>query len=223
MELLIFGYAGAPVLVFPTSMARFYEFEDRGMVGELHDRLEYGHLQLYCVDSVDSESWYNYGASAWWKGERQSQYDRYLTDEVIPLINNKNGNGFLITTGASFGAYQAVNFAFRHPDMTRKVVAMSGRYNMHAYTGETSELNVYYNSPLDYIGGVGWDNGSYVYNLQRQEIYLTVGEYDLWVCKNETYQLNHLLNMKGIGNRVDVWSGSEHDWPLWRWQITNYL
>jgi len=30
MELLIFGHAGARVLVFPTSMGRFFEWEDRG-------------------------------------------------------------------------------------------------------------------------------------------------------------------------------------------------
>ena len=33
--MLVFGHAGAPVLVFPTSQGRFYEFEDRGMVDVL--------------------------------------------------------------------------------------------------------------------------------------------------------------------------------------------
>ena len=35
MELLVFGHAGARVVVFPTSMGRFFEWEDRGMVGAL--------------------------------------------------------------------------------------------------------------------------------------------------------------------------------------------
>src|SRR5690349_17010619 len=58
MELLIFGHAGARVLVFPTSLGKYYEWEDRGMIGVLHEHLERGWLQLYCVDSVDAESWY---------------------------------------------------------------------------------------------------------------------------------------------------------------------
>ena len=62
MELLIFGHAGARVLVFPTSKGRFYEWEDRGMMGALGEHLEQGWVQLYCVDSVDEESWY-----AFWK------------------------------------------------------------------------------------------------------------------------------------------------------------
>src|ERR1700719_596773 len=39
MELLVFGHAGLPVLVFPTSGGRFYEFEDRGMVGALGGKI----------------------------------------------------------------------------------------------------------------------------------------------------------------------------------------
>ncbi len=58
MELLIFGHAGARVLVFPTSQGRFYEWEDRGMTSALGEHLERGWIQLCCVDSVDAESWY---------------------------------------------------------------------------------------------------------------------------------------------------------------------
>jgi hypothetical protein len=35
MELLIFGHAGAPYLVFPSSMGTFHEYEDSGMIGAL--------------------------------------------------------------------------------------------------------------------------------------------------------------------------------------------
>ena len=31
MELLVFGHTGARVLVFPTSMGRFFQWEDSGM------------------------------------------------------------------------------------------------------------------------------------------------------------------------------------------------
>ncbi len=33
MELLVFGHGGPPVMVFPSSMGAFFEYEDRGMVG----------------------------------------------------------------------------------------------------------------------------------------------------------------------------------------------
>ena len=57
MDLLIFGHAGARALVFPSSMGKFFEWEDQGMITALGEHLERGWIQLYCVDSVDSESW----------------------------------------------------------------------------------------------------------------------------------------------------------------------
>src|SRR3954447_23767477 len=105
MELLICGHAGARLIVFPTSMGRFFEWEDRGMMGTLGEHLEKGWLQCFCVDSVDAESWYakwkHPGDRAW----RHVQYENYLVDEVLPFTAHRNSSPFLITTGASFGAY----------------------------------------------------------------------------------------------------------------------
>lgn len=112
MELLIFGHAGARVLVFPTSMGRFYEYEDRGMVANLTDHLENGWLQLYCVDSIDGESFYNNWAHPADKIRRHVQYEDYILHEVLPLSQSKNPNPFLIAHGCSFGAYHAVNMPF---------------------------------------------------------------------------------------------------------------
>jgi esterase/lipase superfamily enzyme len=46
MELLVFGHAGSRVLVFPTSMGRFYEFEDRGLAAFLPGLHDETSLQL---------------------------------------------------------------------------------------------------------------------------------------------------------------------------------
>lgn len=52
MELLIFGHSGAKVLMFPTRDGRFFEYEELGLVGSLADKLEAGHLQLYCIEGA---------------------------------------------------------------------------------------------------------------------------------------------------------------------------
>ena len=98
MELLVFGHGGARVLVFPTSRGRFYEWEDRGMFGPhgLGHHIAQGWLQVYCVDSVDAESWYNYAAHPGHRGWRQTQYLNYVAGEVLPFTQVKNGNPFLI-------------------------------------------------------------------------------------------------------------------------------
>ena len=56
MEMLVFGHGGARLMAFPTSMGRFFDWEDRGLVSALGDHLDRGWLQLFCVDSVDNES-----------------------------------------------------------------------------------------------------------------------------------------------------------------------
>src|SRR5712691_10953059 len=104
MELLVFGQGGAPVLVFPTSMGRFYQWEEFGMVQALSQYLKQGWIQLFCVDSVDSESWYNHSVPVAVRGARHNQYERYLLDEVLPFIKNQNATPYLIAAGCSFGA-----------------------------------------------------------------------------------------------------------------------
>src|SRR5580704_9340460 len=130
MELLVFGRAGARVLAFPSSCGRFFDWEDRGLVGSLGEHLDRGWIQLICVDSVDRESWYAYrqppGQRAW----RHAQYDQYLSAEVVPFSLQLNHNQFLISTGASFGGYHAVNFGLRHPDQVGRILGMSGIYDI---------------------------------------------------------------------------------------------
>ncbi len=90
MELLIFGHAGLPVLVFPTSGGRFFDFEDRGMVAACAGKIDAGQLQLICVDSVDAESWYNRTHAPRWRIARHLRYEEYLLHELLPLIRQRN-------------------------------------------------------------------------------------------------------------------------------------
>ena len=49
MELLVFGHAGARVLVFPTRTGRFFDYENWGLVESIRHKIENGWLQLFCV------------------------------------------------------------------------------------------------------------------------------------------------------------------------------
>jgi esterase/lipase superfamily enzyme len=91
MELLVFGHGGFPVLVFPTSYGRFYEYEDRGMPGAAAPKIERGELTLICVDSVDGESWYNRSAHPADRLHRQNAYDAYLALEIYPFARDWRG------------------------------------------------------------------------------------------------------------------------------------
>jgi esterase/lipase superfamily enzyme len=219
MELLIFGHAGARVLAFPTSLGKFYEWEDRGMIGALGEHLERGWIQLYCVDSVDAESWYAWGKHPGARAWRHIQYDRYLCDEVLPLSRSKNGNPYLVTTGASFGAYHAMNFALRHPDLTGRVIAMSGMFNVERWLGGYRDENVYYNCPCLYLPNES-DEGRLTL-LRRLDIILAAGREDPNIDNNRWFSSQ--LWGKGIGNALREWDGWAHDWPWWTQMIRLYI
>jgi esterase/lipase superfamily enzyme len=219
MELLIFGWGGARMLVFPTSKGKYYEWEDRGMMGALWEHLERGWLQLYCVDSVDAESWY-----AWWKhpGDRawrHAQYDNYLVHEVLPLSNYLNSNPFLITTGASFGAYHALNFALRHPHLVGRTIGLSGIYDIRRWTDGYQNDTIYFNNPIDFIGNEhDWGR---LEALRRMDIILVTGKDD--PLRASTEQLSGALWGKSIGNALRLWDGWAHDWPWWHQMIRLYV
>src|ERR671931_1475225 len=118
MEVLVFGHAGTPVLVSPTSGGRFFDFEDRGMIRALSAKIENGDLHLFCADSVDAESWYNKSVHPRQRVLRHLQYERYLLHELIPFLRWENHSAQLVLAGCSFGGYHAVNFALKHPDIT---------------------------------------------------------------------------------------------------------
>ena len=62
MEYKRYGFAGRPVVVFPTSQGTFYQFEDQGGVSALAEFIDTGRIQLFCIDGIDSESFFNKGA-----------------------------------------------------------------------------------------------------------------------------------------------------------------
>ncbi len=219
MELLVFGHAGARVLIFPTSMGRFFQWEDTGMIAELSEHLEQGWLQIFCVDSVDEESWYAKGRPPAERALRHIQYDRYLRDEVLPFTASKNGNPFLITTGTSFGAYHAVNFAFRYPHLVGRTIGLSGLYDVKQFTDGYSDENVYFNSPYDFIQNE--HDPARLEALHRLDIIFAIGRDDSSCHSNES--MSSILWEKNIWHALRIWDGWAHDWPWWKQMIRLYI
>jgi len=219
MELLIFGYAGARLLVFPTSLGRFFEWEDRGMIAALGDQLENGSLQMICVDSIDADSWYARWKRPGDRAARHIQYENYLLDEVLPLSRKVNANPFFMTTGASFGAYHAVNFALRHPELVGRTIGLSGVYDISQWTDGYHDDNIYFNNPMAYIANENdWGR---LESLRRMDIIIVSGADD--PLRNSSEDLSTILWDKGIGNAMRIWDGWAHDWPWWRQMIVHYI
>jgi len=220
MELLVFGHSGLPVLVFPTSGGRFFEFEDRGMIGALAGKIDAGQLQVYCVDSVDMESWYNKQVPPRWRIARQVQYDDYLIHEVVPLVRLKNQNPKFATLGCSFGGFHAVNTALKHPDVFTGFLSMSGAWDMRNFLRGYYDQDVYFNQPFDYLPNLG--DSWFLDRYRRSSYVLATGWDDQCLAQNQ--RLDGIFNAKGIPHKLFVWdSYNSHDWPTWQRMLDHYL
>lgn len=219
MELLLFGHAGLPAIVFPTSCGRFFEFEDRGMVGAVAGKIEAGDLQLFCVDSVDGESWYNRHVSPRWRIARQVQYEGYVMSEVLPLVRGKNSNPKLIALGCSFGGYHAANVALRHPDLFTGFLSMSGAFDQSGFLRGYYDDDCYFHLPTHFMPNV---HESDLERFRRNTYVLATGVHDM--CWNENEILARILRDRGIPVRLDVWGDNAgHDWPWWQRMLATYV
>lgn len=223
MELLVFGHAGLPVLVFPTSGGRFYDFEDRGMVAAVAGKIDAGEWQLCCVDSVDRESWYNRQIAPQERIARHTAYEDYLLNEVVPLIRQKNPreksrDARLTAMGCSFGGYHAVNIALRHPDIFSGFFSMSGAFELAGFLDGYSGEDSYFHLPTHYLPNL---NDPWYLERMRGNTYLLATGWDDQ-CLVQNQNLDRILNEKGIPHKFHVWDmPNSHDWPAWQRMIQN--
>ena len=226
MELLVFGTSGAKVLVFPTRGARFHEYENLRMTEVLRDKIEAGYLQLYCVDSIDTESFYCWWAHPSGRIQRHEAYERYILDEVYPFMQDKNDHPCVISHGCSLGAFHAANIAFRHPHLFSKLAAFSGRYDLTMSVEYFGDLldgyyddSVYFNTPTHYLSNLDCEDR--IGHLRNMDIVLTIGEKDPFRRNNE--HLSEILRSKGVDHELHVWHDRAHRGYYWRRMAPLYV
>ena len=156
-------------------MGRFWQAEDFGLTGALADKVDAGYIQLVCVDSIDTESWYNKNAPPAYRVRRHADYDRYLKEELVPYIQHRSGRGDLGVCGASFGAYHAASFAGRYPGLVTKAVLFSGLYHVGQFLDGYWDDLCYYHCPEAFVANA--DEGL-VQRLRQVEWFVATGEYD---------------------------------------------
>jgi len=220
MEMLVFGDTGLPVIVFPTSAARFYEFEDHGMIAALAGKIEAGQLQIFCVDSLDGDSWYNQNAHPRLRIARHMQYENYILHDVVSMVRQKNAHPRLSAAGCSFGGYHAVNIAFRHPEIFTGFLSMSGAFDLTPFLRGYYDQDCYYHLPTHYLPRL--EDRRYLDRFQLNNYVLATGRDDQCLAQNQL--LDHILNQKQVPHQFYVWDGqNSHDWPTWQRMAQLYL
>lgn len=214
-EMLVFGEKGMPIIAYPTSMGRHYQNRDFKLIESVQWFVDNGLVKIYCPDSIDELSWYNTSIHPADRVKNHLLYDQLILEDVVPRALKETGYDKVITAGCSFGGYQAVNFAFRHPEVVAHTFSMGGAFDIKMHLDGYYDDNVYFNNPPDFLPTL--ENEA----IKTMGIVLGVGEHDFCIAQNK--RLADILAKKGIPYWLDVRPGANHDWPVWREMFPTYL
>jgi len=221
MEFLHIGDRGAPVVVFPTTLGNHYEFVDRHMLDPLTWKMESSLIQIFCVDSINNDSWYNDQLHPHEKVRRHVLYEDYLINEFLPYVRNKTGTEYLILFGCSFGGYHAINFAMRHPELVNRAIGLSGSYTIEGFLNGYYDDLCYYNNPAHYAQHL---RDSYYLDRLNSRTELTIVTSDLDPCRERNEHFHKVLSDSRIRHNYYFWdNGVGHDWPYWQNMVAHYL
>jgi esterase/lipase superfamily enzyme len=225
MHMWRFGHYGAPLLAFPSASGMAHEWQAHGMVDALSDLIDRGKLKLYCTESNVAEAWTNRDADPAWRVQRHMAFERYIVDELVPLIRNDcNSTEIPVAAcGTSLGAYYSANFSLKYPEIFRFALCLSGRYDISWLTGGYVNQDIYFNNPISYLPGLDGDELARV--RAHAHLVLVCGQ-GKWEDGNieDTHRLADALTAKGISHERDLWGPDvSHEWEWWRRQAALHL
>lgn len=228
MPVRVYGHYGRPMIVFPCSQGRYFDYENMKMIENISGFINDGKIKVYCVDSLDDDTWFANSKSIADKNACYEAYTKYISEEVVPFIKENCGNAVdkIITNGCSMGAYHAVNFLLKFPEHFDTTIALSGLYRLDQKEFKITRDQIgeaYFNSPINYLGGLYDDQQLDKYRDMKIMLCTGQGKWEEDAIV-DTRDMQTIFNMKGISAWVDFWGTDvDHDWPWWFKQMRYFL
>ncbi len=231
MEFKVYGHAGLPFVVFPCQNGKFFDFESRGVVDTVSDFIESGRLQLFCVSSVDEETWSAKDGDPHGRIMWHEQWVKYICEELLPRLHQIHGEidpvdytGRVMLTGCSMGGYHCANLYLRRPDLFGGFLSLSGQFSANFFFGNYNDPDIYFNSPCDFLPNLPYDH-TLVEQYRRGTIILCCGQ-GQW--KNEAMADARTMQVQfqrlNVPAWVDLWGTDVcHDWPWWLVQFPYFV
>ena len=225
MEFKVYGHSGVPVLALPARGGRFYDWENNGMPEAAARLLHEGKIQLFCADSIDTESLLAGNVKPRRRAEMQEKYFLYLTTELAARIRELNAPedkaakkpAPIWCAGVDTGAYQAVLCRLRRPELFAGAIALSGLYNMGRFFGDAADDLILRSSPLAILPEEGILNKKLLSAADENSLLFCVGQggYE-GDALADTQALADALKAAALPCHLEVWgSDVSHDWYWW--------
>jgi len=223
MPIVRYGESGAPMLFFPTAAADYLEYERFRLIEAMEPYIEGGLVSVFSIDSVNRDAWLNEDIEPAERARLQVAYDRYVSEEVVAYIEKEcrtPGIG-ITTTGASFGAFHAMNTLLKHPRQFRGTIAMSGCFDIRSCCGGYHDENVYFNNPVEFVPNL--EDHCLLEEIRATRITIVSGQGD-YEHPDYSREMAGILEDKGIPVTLDLWGEDvKHDWPWWERMLHHYI
>lgn len=220
MQIRVYGEEGTPILALPTRGGKCGQWEEFSMTGAISLQLKEGYNKLYCIDSIDEESFLNEKGDPEKRITRHQQFETYVVEEVVPYIRQHSDIDFLIVAGVDLGGYHAVNLALKYPKEFGKVIGISGIYDIKSFMGDYYSDHVYYNNPVDYIPNL--NKASILDSINSMDIRLVSYTHD--EREGDARRMSDVLQMKFIEHKLDIWEmPGEDEWSLWKEMLETHI
>ena len=178
---------GPPVVVFPTSMGAFFEYEDRGMIRALADKLEHGQLRLFCVSSVDSESWYSKRIHPRHRVERHLHYEDYLLTRwcrsSAHLTRPRRDRRHRAAASAPITRWR---WRCAIPTRSPSCVTMGGAFDISQLPRRLLRRGLLFPEPAVVPAEIS-DDAYYLDQFRRNKWVLVTGDHDICRAPNEQF------------------------------------
>jgi len=223
MPIATYGHYGFALLMIPTAAADYLEYERFQLLDSISWFINSGKVKVFSIDSMNNQSWMNPSLIGKQQIVRHQQWNNYVTNEVVPYIRNATNPATpIFICGASFGAFHSMNLFMKRPDLFEGVIAMSGVYDLTAYTRGYFDEDVYFNSPIHFIPQL---NDTTILSQLRVCTHIHImsgaGSHE---DPEAGARFATILQQKGIRGDFDNW-GPEwpHDWHTWRSMLPHCL
>lgn len=215
------GFAGRPVLVFPTAGGDAEEIERNELVGHLWPLIDAGRVRVFSCDSVAGQALMERRGDPAYRLWLFDQFHHAVAHEVVPAIRGDIGAGDrLVVAGASIGAFNALAVLCRWPDLFDAAICMSGTFRLEPLVDGQFSEHLYYSSPMHFLPGL---EGPDLEALRHRFVALASGT-GRWEDISQSWAMATVLGAKGVPNRVDDWGPTyDHDWPTWWQMLPTYL
>lgn len=224
MSMIVYGEKGYPIVAFQTQDHTCESFEKDGLLEPLAEYVEGGRIQLFSVDNADQGSWSDLAGDKAERAQRQEDFFRFVTDELLPQVHKLNGSDLRpLAMGCSMGATHAALAALRRPDLFQGCLSLSGVYRASYFFGDWSNPTLYDNDIVSFLPNMPL-NHPYVELYRHRSLLFCVGQGAFEDGQDDVRAIDRELDRLGVPHWCDFWGYDvNHDPYWWKKQLRYFM